>query len=112
MFTEIKSFEEFLKLKENEPALLAYFSTEACNVCKVLKPKVAELIKTEFPKIKLAYIKSDKLPETAAQNQVFAAPTILVFIDGREYIRKSRNIGISELHREIERPYSMMFSVD
>ncbi len=110
MFTEIKSFEEFLKMKEKEPALLAYFSTEVCNVCKVLKPKVAELIKSEFPNIKLAYIKSDKLPEVAAQNQVFAAPTILVFLDGREYIRKSRNIGIGELHQEIERPYSMMFS--
>ena len=110
MFTEIRSFEEFLKLKEEESAVLAYFSTEVCNVCKVLKPKVEELIEAEFPKIKLAYIKSDKLPEVAAQNQVFAAPTILVFIDGREYIRKSRNIGISELQREIERPYSMMFS--
>ncbi|MCF6356620.1 MAG: thioredoxin family protein [Draconibacterium sp.] len=110
MFEEIKSFEEFLKLKDNEPALLAYFSTEVCNVCKVLKPKVAELIQSEFPKIKMAYIKSDKLPEVAAQNQVFAAPTILVFLDGREYIRKSRNIGIGELHQEIERPYSMMFS--
>ena len=109
MFTEIKSFEEFLELKEKEPALLGYFSTEACNVCKVLKPKVEELVQAKFPKIKLAYIKSDKLPEVAAQNQVFAAPTILVFIEGRESIRKSRNIGISELQREIERPYSMMF---
>jgi len=109
MFIEIETFEEFTKLKETEPALLGYFSTEACNVCKVLKPKVAELVKAEFPKIKMAYVKSDILPEVAAQHQVFAAPTILVFLDGREYIRKSRNIGISELHREIERPYSMMF---
>jgi len=109
MFVEIKSFEEFVKLKEDEPALLAYFSIEACNVCKVLKPKVAELIQTEFPKIKLIYIKSDKLPEVAAQHQVFAAPTILVYFEGREYIRKSRNIGIGELQREIERPYSMIF---
>lgn len=99
-----------MKLKEHETALLCYFSTEACNVCKILKPKVGELIESEFPKIKLAYIKSDKLPEVAAQNQVFAAPTILVFFDGREYIRKSRNIGIGELHKEIERPYSMIFS--
>jgi thioredoxin-like negative regulator of GroEL len=110
MFVEIQSFEEFLKLKEEEPALLAYFSTEACNVCKVLKPKVAELFHAEFPKIKLAYIKSDKLPEVAAQNQVFSAPTILVFFEGRESIRKSRNIGIGELQREIERPYEMIFS--
>jgi len=110
MFVEIQSFEEFLKLKEEEPALLAYFSTEACNVCKVLKPKVAQLVSSEFPRIKMVYIKSDKLPEVAAQNQVFAAPTILIYFEGREYIRKSRNIGIGELQNEIERPYSMIFS--
>ena len=110
MFDEINSFEEFSVLKENEPALLAYFSTDVCNVCKVLTPKVEELIQTKFPKIKLVYVRSDKLPEVAAQNQVFAAPTILIFFDGREYIRKSRNIGIGELKQEIERPYSMMFS--
>lgn len=110
MFHEIQSFDEFLKLKNEEPALLAYFSTEICNVCKVLKPKVSELVQNEFPKIKLIYIKSDELPELAAQNQVFAAPTILVFFEGKEYIRKSRNIGIGELQREIERPYSMFFS--
>jgi len=109
MFSEIQSFDEFLKLKDEEPALLAYFSTENCNICKVLKPKIAELIQTEFPRIKLIYIKSDILPEVAAQNQVFAAPTILVFFEGKEYIRKSRNIGIVELHHEIERPYLMMF---
>lgn len=110
MFHEIQSFDEFLRLKNEEPALLAYFSTEICNVCKVLKPKVSELVQSEFPKIKLIYIKSDELPELAAQNQVFAAPTILVFFEGKEYIRKSRNIGIGELQREIERPYSMIFS--
>jgi hypothetical protein len=67
------------------------------------------LVKNEFPQIKLVYVKSDVLPEIAAQNQVFAAPTILIFFDGREYIRKSRNIGIGELQQEIARPYSMIF---
>lgn len=110
MFIEIKSPEQLLQLKEEEPALLAYFSTEACNVCKVLKPKVAELVRNEFPKIKLAYVPSDVLPEAAAQHQVFVAPTLLVFFEGRETIRKSRNIGIDELRHEIGRPYSIIFS--
>ena len=109
MFEQVESFEAFLKLKEEEPALLVYFSTETCNVCKVLKPKVAELIQASFPEIKLVYIQTDKLPEVAAQNQVFAVPTLLVYFEGREYIRKSRNIGIGELEREIDRPYSMIF---
>lgn len=110
MFYEIQSTDEFLKLKNEQPVLLAYFSTEICNVCKVLKPKVSELVQKEFPRIKLVYIKSDKLPELAAQNQVFAAPTVLIFFEGKEYIRKSRNIGINELQQEIERPYSLIFS--
>ncbi len=108
MFTEVKSLDEFNQLKE-EAALLAYFSTEACSVCKVLKPKVEAMISAEFPEIKLAYVKSEVLPEVAAQNQVFAAPTILVFFDGREYIRKSRNVGVSELQEAIARPYELMF---
>jgi thioredoxin-like negative regulator of GroEL len=109
MFEQVESFEAFLKHKEEEPALLAYFSTESCNVCKVLKPKVADLIQASFPEIKMVYIQTDKLPEVAAQNQVFAVPTLLVYFEGREYIRKSRNIGIGELEREIDRPYSMIF---
>lgn len=108
MFTEIKSNEQFTQLKQ-EPAVLFYFSTKTCSVCKVLKPKVEELIRSTFPEIKLAYVKSDVLPEVAAQNQVFAAPTLLVFFDEREYIRLSRNFGIGELAVEINRPYKMIF---
>jgi len=108
MYSEVTSFEEFENLKR-EPALLAYFSTEECNVCKVLKPKVTQLLEENFPEIKMAYIRSDVLPDVAGQNRIFAAPTILVFFDGREYLRKSRNIGIGELQEAIARPYEMMF---
>jgi hypothetical protein len=37
-------------------------------------------------------------------------PTILVFIEGKEFIRKSRNIGIEELGDLIARPYTLLFS--
>lgn len=95
-------------LAEND-AVLSYFSTEFCSVCKVLKPKIIEMIGESFPKIKLIYVESDKLPELAAQNRVFAAPTILVFFAGHETIRKSRTFGLAELRIEIERPYAILF---
>lgn len=110
MFTEVGSFEEFNKLVLEEPALLGYFSTDRCGVCKVLKPKVEALIDEEFPKIKQVYVNIDALPEIAGQNRIFTAPTILVFFNGSETIRKSRNIGINELRKEISRPYSLLFS--
>ncbi len=105
----IQSIQEFDQVLANNEAVLAYFSTEICSVCKVLKPKVSEMITESFPEMKMVYIQSDKLPELAAQNSVFAAPTVVVFFAGRETIRKSRAFGIDELRFEIERPYSMMF---
>jgi thioredoxin 1 len=105
----IQSIPEFEKVLANNDAVLAYFSTEICSVCKVLKPKVAGMIANEFPKMKMIFIESDKLPELAAQNRVFAAPTVVVFFAGRETIRKSRAFGLDELGKEIRRPYSLIF---
>lgn len=110
MFTECQSAEEFNQLVKLEKAFLAYFSTESCSVCAVLKPKVEKLIQTEFFHLKAVYVDSNKLPIVAGQNRIFAAPTIVVFFEGRETIRKSRSIGIEELRLEIERPYNMVFT--
>ena len=105
----IHSILEFdLTLAEND-AVLAYFSTEICSVCHVLKPKVIEMISDSFPKMKMVFIESDKLPELAAQNRVFTAPTVVVFFAGRETIRKSRAFGVDELGSEIRRPYFLLF---
>jgi thioredoxin 1 len=109
MMEAIFSIPEFeLILAEND-AVLAYFSTETCSVCHVLKPKVIEMVSESFPKMKMVFIESDKLAELAAQNRVFTAPTVVVFFAGRETIRKSRAFGVDELRSEIHRPYSLMF---
>ncbi len=112
MFEEIRSLDAFNRLTEQEAAILCYFSTEKCTVCKALKPKVSQLIQEEYPHIKLVYISSDLYPEIAGQYRVFAAPTLLLFFDGREFIRKSRAFGIDELRREIDRPYHLIFNDD
>lgn len=110
MFEEINDLEQFNKTVEISPAVLAYFSTQACNVCKVLKPKVAEMTVQEFPELKLVYVQLDHAPDLAAQNRVFAVPTLVIYFEGKEFFRKSRNFGIDELRKELQRPYELMFS--
>ncbi|HHH53652.1 MAG TPA: thioredoxin [Bacteroidetes bacterium] len=105
----INTFEHLNETINKENGVLVYFSHESCNVCKVLKPKVADLVKEKFPKLKMVYSDTVKIPEAAGQNRIFAVPTILVFLEGREYIRASRNISVDDLERQIERPYNMMF---
>lgn len=101
-----EEYENYLKSNE---AVLFYLSTPQCNVCKVLKPKLIEFINQKFPMIKMGYINTEALPEVSAQNSIFTVPTILVFFDRKEFIRKSRNINLTEFENEIERPYSMFF---
>lgn len=105
----IQSLAEFNAWVDNNQAVLAYFSTETCSVCHVLKPKVAQMMAETFPQIKVIYIPLDQLPEVAAQNSIFTAPAIIVFFNGRETIRKIRAFGMGELKAEIQRPYSCLF---
>ena len=109
MVTELKSSEEFIRLLENERALLVYFSNDTCNVCKSVKPKVEQMVSREFPQMKMVSVKSDVLPETTGQYRIFAIPAILIFFEGRETIRKIRNFSMDELFHEIKRPYSIVF---
>lgn len=103
---DIDAFSKFIKMNEGT---VTYFSTPACNVCKILKPKLLKLLSDKFPKMRFAYINIEDARELAAQNQIFAAPTILFHLDGREFIRKSRNVNLNVLSEELFRPYSMMF---
>lgn len=109
MIGSIFSIDNFFETTVKNQACLIYFSHENCNVCKVLKPKIEKLLEADFPKIKMFYSDTIVNPEVAAQNSIFTVPTILVFFDGKEFLRKSRNIGVVELTRDIERPYSLLF---
>lgn len=106
----VKTFDELISLFVKSPAVCFYLSTPECNVCKVLKPKVIELIKNEFPLMQFHYVDLNEAKEIAGQLSVFTVPTILIFFDGKEIIRASRNIHIDELREQINRYYQMIFS--
>ena len=94
----------------SEPAILIYFKNDNCAPCLVLRPKVKELIEEFFPNIDMVVIDSVEQPEFAGEFQVYANPTLLVFFEGKEYIRKSKFVAIPQLKAEISRLYEMMFS--
>jgi thioredoxin-like negative regulator of GroEL len=108
-FKTINSVEEAEEIISKNIAVLFYFSTTSCSVGEALQPKVAVLINNNFPKIKLINIDLNFSPKTAAHFNAFIEPTILVFFDGKEYIRKSRNVSIFNLEETIERLYKLIF---
>lgn len=95
---------------KNELAVMLYFSAPTCNVCHALKPKLFEAIESNFPESEIISIDISIDAEIAAHFSVFAIPTLLVFLDGKEFLRKSRHMSVEEVVKEIARPYSIMMS--
>ena len=105
----IRDQAEFERILKDNLGVLIYYSNVSCNVCKGLKPKIIELLKDQFPEIPFYYVDIAITPEISAQMRVFTIPTIIVYFEQKETIRKSRNIGIHELADAIRRPYEMIF---
>jgi thioredoxin-like negative regulator of GroEL len=106
----MKTIEEIDKIIKDEMAVMVYFSAPTCNVCHALKPKLFDAIKNEFEKFVIVDVDISISQDIAAHFNVFSIPTVLIFLDSREFFRKSRNMSISEVIREIKRPYEMMLS--
>lgn len=101
--------DEFSNFVQNNVAAAIYFSAPDCGVCQSLKPKVLDLFRQEFPKIRLAVVDCAEAVELAAQQGIHAVPSLLVFFDNRESLRLSRNFSLAVLRDDLTRPYSLLF---
>ncbi len=104
---KIDNLEELQKIIKHKKATLLYFSGLSCSVCKVLKPKIENSLKENFPLIKPILVE-DNL-EISTHFTVFSNPTIIVFFEGKEFKRYGRNISIDIFNNEINRIYEMVF---
>ena len=100
--------EELQDIIRTEVGVLLYFSGENCNVCHALRPKFKEVFDKEFPQLKQIYLDAHENPEISAYFQVFSVPTMMVFMDGREFAREGRSVSLHQLTQKLARPYSMM----
>ncbi len=106
----MQTLEEVETIIQKDLAVMLYFSAPTCNVCHALKPKLVDAIESNFDQFKIVSIDVSATPEISSHYSVFAIPTVLVFLDGREFLRKSRHMSVSEVTEAIRRPYEIMTS--
>jgi thioredoxin-like negative regulator of GroEL len=102
------TLEELQTTIRTEVGVLLYFSGENCNVCHALRPKFKEVFDTNFPQLKQIYLDAHENAEISAHFQVFSVPTMIVFMDGREFAREGRSVSLHKLTEKLNRPYMMM----
>jgi len=104
------TLDDFNQLLNKEAAAMIYFYQEKCGVCHHLFPKVQSLIENEFSKIKLIVLEAEKNKELAAQIRMMSVPGIMVYFEGKEFLRSNGLISLSELQDKITRPYQLLFN--
>jgi len=102
------NLEELNMLIKEEVGVLIYFSGEHCNVCHALRPKFRELFDAEFPKLKQIYLDTQEYAEISSHYNVVSLPTMLVFLEGREFVREGRSVSLHKMTEQLKRPYMMM----
>ncbi|WP_372639973.1 thioredoxin family protein [Ancylomarina sp.] len=105
----IQSLTEIEKLRKQEVSFCIYFSSPNCGVCQVLKPKIMSLMKDYYPEIQTYKVDVAVYPEIAAQMGFYTNPSFIVYLNGQEYLRRSRSISLQELYESLARPYKLMF---
>ena len=107
----IENIEQTIK---KDLAVMLYFSasvsTSTCSVDSALKVKLLDAIDKNFEEFTVITIDTSLQQKIAVHFGVFVTPTVLIFLDGKEFLRKSRHMSINELVREIKRPYDIMIS--
>ncbi len=98
----MKTSEEMKKEINHSRILLGYFSYPECSVCKVLLPKVEELL-TGYRNVEFLYVDINHYAEMRGEYLVFAVPTIIIFENGREAKRFSRHFSLQDLSGFLDR---------
>lgn len=103
-FKPLTSIEEAETIINTGKLVFIYITMPNCSVCHGLKPQI-EAILTKYPNINAYTIDAHHVPEVAGRFQVFTAPVLLLFVQGKEYIREARIVQTKLFADKIVRIY-------
>lgn len=104
----IHVMEELDSFIHNHTAVFIYISQPDCSVCHALLPKVEHML-IRYPNIKAAHIDASEIPQVAEKFMAFTAPVLLLFLEGKEVLRRARIVSMDELEYDVGKIYHLFF---
>lgn len=102
-FTSVEAAQEFIS---HHRLAFLYITMTGCSVCHALLPQVRKLL-TKYPDIRLGTINAQEVPAVAGSFSVFTAPVLLLYVEGKEYIREARIVHLDLLDGKIRKIYDL-----
>jgi len=87
--------------KESE-VLILQFGTSTCAPCVSIKEKI-DMWSADYSNVNSRYISIEEYPDIAAEQGIFSAPTILVFVEGKLTIREAGYFSLEDIFMRVER---------
>ncbi|KOA20467.1 thioredoxin [Clostridium homopropionicum DSM 5847] len=103
----LKSIIEIDKFIQESKLAFLYISSNNCNVCEALMPKIQEVLE-KYPKIIKKKIVIDDIQEVSGHLSIFTIPAIIFYIEGKEIFRRARFISVGEVEALIDRYYKLI----
>lgn len=103
-FEELHTIGEVDRFISNHPLAFIYISRTGCSVCHALLPQVGELME-KFPEIRLAHVNSAEVEEVAERFTVFSVPAMMLFVEGKEYLREARAVHMNLFEEKLRKIY-------
>lgn len=113
----MKTFQPLHSMTEIDDHLSAhtlsflYISQDNCSVCLGLKPQIEAML-AQYPDIHTAEVNTAHVPEIAGRFNIFTIPVLLLFVNGKEYIREARIVHTDALNEKISRIYENRSTLD
>lgn len=79
-----------------------YISRPNCSVCVSLLPQIKTVFE-EFIEVRTAYVNAEDVPEVAGRFNIFTVPVLILFVDGREYLREARIVPIEPFKEKLKK---------
>ena len=87
--------EKFNELIQSPKPVLVDFYAEWCGPCKIMKPRILDVMERMGDEIQVIQIDVDKEKELATSFRISSVPTLIIFKNGKQQWRQS---GIISSH--------------
>ena len=98
----IETLSEYKMIKEQAKFSLFLFGSEFCAPCKALKEKIM-LWSSSHTQVLTNYVSIENNISLATQENILGAPAILIFVEGKEAIRKIGYFSLEEVFTALDR---------
>ncbi|WP_163969337.1 thioredoxin family protein [Oceanobacillus halotolerans] len=103
-FKEMKSIDDIESFINKHTLAFLYITRPNCSVCHGLKPQVLQLME-KYPEIQLGSIDTLEVEEVAGYFSIFTVPVLLLFVEGKEYVREARIVHMDLYEEKLDNIY-------